>query len=136
MKTLFDVDEFVRKNSSWSIFSPYPISVYSEECDMDFVFWLGLVMNKSVALMVLCSLVGIPITPKTKKIVFNKYNTVVSSGVFGENSEEWTNILSNRVGSETSYFTNIVKHRLSEKNVDVDSDFFDKSIQNLKLATR
>ena len=82
----------MRSEASWSLLDPRPVCFYDQEYDAHLVYWNGVLMTRTYAVMIYSNLwLNMYATRSMKKSAWEEYNRVYRSGGF--RTREWDSIV-------------------------------------------
>ena len=112
----------MRSEVAWSYLDPKPMCLYDPKYDAHLVFWNGIAMTKSYALMIYGTLWCNIYYPESQKIAaWDEYQKIYRSGGFG--TRDWDSLLERKSHLD---FVNTLVNFIAIK----DTNFFKKLKEN------
>lgn len=82
----------MRSEAAWSYISPIPIQIYDKKFDAHLVFWNGVAMTRTYALLIYSQLwLNIYPTLSLKKAAYEEYDKIYRAGGF--HTRDWDSLL-------------------------------------------
>lgn len=92
----------MREESAWSLLTPTPVCLYHPKSDAHIVYWHGVGMSRSSALILMCQIWGLSYpTEKMKRAALEEFTRAYYLGAFGD--VDWETSFR---GNNPSYYHN------------------------------
>lgn len=106
----------MRSEAAWSYLDPKPICIYDPKYDAHLVYWNGVGMTRSYALMIYSSVwMQLYFPDSAKKVAWEEFNKIYRSGAFS--TRAWDHTIDSK---DWSNFHNLLIKFISKK----DPNFF------------